>query len=97
MRSIRTKYTLGVRGKLNIITEKRIRPDEKNAFANFVDLDTLPERVKNSDRGFVSSVFHVLQKNGGYMPEEIILMPVPGSGGNEYLFCSKLYIEKDYH
>ena len=88
---------LGVRGKLNIITEKRIRPDEKNAFANFVDLDTLPERVKNNDRGFVSSVFHVLQKNGGYMPEEIILMPVPGSGGNEYLFCSKLYIEKDYH
>ena len=28
-----------------------------------------------------------------YKPEEIVLMPIPGSGSKEFLFCVKMYCE----
>ena len=36
---------------------------------------------------------HVLHKDGYYKPEEIVLMPIPGSGSKEFLFCVKMYCE----
>ena len=32
-------------------------------------------------------------KDGYYKPEEIVLMPIPGSGSKEFLFCVKMYCE----
>ena len=29
--------------------------------------------------------------DGYYKPEEIVLMPIPGSGSKESLFCVKMY------
>lgn len=35
----------------------------------------------------------ILHKDGYYKPEEIVLMPIPGSGSKEFLFCVKMYCE----
>ena len=43
--------------------------------------------------GYISSIFHILHKDGYYKPEEIVLMPIPGSGSKEFLFCVKMYCE----
>jgi hypothetical protein len=83
----------GLQSQLEIIADKRIRQDEKNAFIDFTDSGTLVERIKESEQGYVSAVFHVLQKNGCYKPEEFILMPIPGSGSTEFLFCTRLFNE----
>lgn len=85
----------GLRDRLRIISEKRIRCDEKESFTSFAACDTLRERIGNSRLGYISRVFHVMQADGGYKPEEIILMPIPGSGGNEFLFCTRYYYEQD--
>ena len=34
-----------------------------------------------------------ISKDGYYKPEEIVLMPIPGSGSKEFLFCVKMYCE----
>ena len=34
-----------------------------------------------------------ISKDGYYKPEEIVLMPIPGSGSKESLFCVKMYCE----
>ena len=84
---------LGLQEKLDIVTEKRIHPDEIEKFTSFVDFRTIVERVRESEHGYISSIFHVLQKDGNYKPEEIVLMPIPGSGSKEFLFCAKMYCE----
>ena len=32
-----------------------------------------------------------ISKDGYYKPEEIVLMPIMGSGSKEFLFCVKMY------
>ena len=34
-----------------------------------------------------------ISKDGYYKPEEIVLMPILGSGSKEFLFCVKMYCE----
>ena len=34
-----------------------------------------------------------ISKDGYYKPEEIVLMPIPGSGSKEFLFYVKMYCE----
>ena len=34
-----------------------------------------------------------LVRMGTINPEEIVLMPIPGSGSKEFLFCVKMYCE----
>ena len=41
--------------------------------------------------GKIYIVTHILHKDGYYKPEEIVLMPIPGSGSKEFLFCVKMY------
>ena len=79
--------------KLDIIAKKRMHPDEKEKFTTFADFSTIVERVRESEHGYISSIFHVLHKDGYYKPEEIVLVPIPGSGSKEFLFCVKMYCE----
>ena len=74
---------------------------------NKVKLRHSPGRPSRSD--FVQSVFveeksdeesnndidycNKISKDGYYKPEEIVLMPIPGSGSKEFLFCVKMYCE----
>lgn len=83
----------GLKRQLGMIAERIIRSDEKEAFAAFVEYGSLVERVGKSERGYISSVFHVLQEDGSYKPEEIVLMPIPGSRSREFLFCTKFLPE----
>ena len=43
--------------------------------------------------GKIYIVTHILHKDGYYKPEEIVLMPIPGSGSKEFLVCVKMYCE----
>ena len=38
-------------------------------------------------------IVNKISKDGYYKPEEIVLMPIPGSGSKEFLFCVKMYCE----
>ena len=84
---------LGLQDKLDIIAKKRMHPDEKEKFTTFADFSTIVERVRESEHGYISSIFHILHKDGYYKPEEIVLMPISGSGSKEFLFCVKMYCE----
>ena len=81
----------GLEHRLSVIAERRILPEERDRFQAFTECGTLMKRIQESGHGYLSSVFQIRQSNGVCRPEEIILMPVTGSRGNEFLFCTKFY------
>jgi len=80
----------GLQHRLNTIAERRIRMDESEKFRAFTECGSLLTRIGEHGHGFISSIFHVRQENGVYRPEEFILLPVSGSRGNEFLFCTRI-------
>ena len=50
---------------------------------------TEDQLVSNNDIDYCNKI----SKDGYYKPEEIVLMPIPGSGSKEFLFCVKMYCE----
>ena len=50
---------LGLQDKLDIIAKKRMHPDEKEKFTSFADFSTIVERVRESEHGYISSIFHI--------------------------------------
>ena len=73
--------------------EERIFAPEKKKFRAFSDIHTLRQRIEKSEEGYLIEIFGVRQESGDYRPEEIFLLPVSGSGGNEFLFCMKYYMK----
>jgi EAL domain-containing protein (putative c-di-GMP-specific phosphodiesterase class I)/GGDEF domain-containing protein len=64
-----------------------IFPSEQNDFLEFMDFDTLAERIKQSGRSFIGMPFRVKQQDGSYKWRQVSLMSIPGTNGNEYLFA----------
>ena len=75
--------------------EERIFAPEKKKFRAYTDVSTLEKRLEKSDDGYLSEIFGVRQENGDYRLEEIFLLPVSGSRGNEFLFCMKYYMKAE--
>ena len=51
--------------------------------------DEESDEESNNDIDYCNKI----SKDGYYKPEEIVLMPIPGSGSKEFLFCVKMYCE----
>ncbi|MBO5987694.1 MAG: EAL domain-containing protein [Lachnospiraceae bacterium] len=72
--------------------ENNIFPTERNRYRAFMDFSTAKERVEKSRFDYVSDVFRINQPDGNYRRGETILMVIPGTDGNEFLYCVKPYI-----
>ncbi len=68
---------------------KNIHPEDQKAFRQFTDTPTLYDRVSRTQKGFITDVFRVLQRDGTYGLMETFMMMIPGTAGEEYLYCMK--------
>ncbi len=78
-----------LRNAVKIIARESIYPPEGMDFQKFMELDSLEERIEKSNKGYIEKMFRIKQPNGSYKRKNIIVMMVPGTGGNEYLVCWK--------
>ena len=62
----------------------RVRDIDKSVF-----VEEKSDEESNNDIDYCNKI----SKDGYYKPEEIVLMPIPGSGSKEFLFCVKMYCE----
>ena len=82
---------LDVKANNAYFAEQNIFPTERNRYREFMDFSTAKERVERSTFGYVSDVFRIKQQDGNYRAGEVTLMMIPGTDGNEYLYCVKPY------
>ena len=73
-----------------------IIPTERERYQSFTDFATMRDRVERSSKGYITDVFRVRQEDGDYQFYEIYLMMIPGTGGEEYLYCMKPYHQLEY-
>ncbi|MBP5330380.1 MAG: EAL domain-containing protein, partial [Lachnospiraceae bacterium] len=66
-----------------------VYPTEHSRCHAFLCSEDLKERVEKTGCGYISDVFRTKQSDGNYKWKEFFIMMIPGTGGNEYLFCSK--------
>ncbi|HCA22313.1 MAG TPA: hypothetical protein DEO87_08050 [Lachnospiraceae bacterium] len=78
--------------KVKTFTEEYIAPSERNKYYEFIDFSTAKERLDNSQSGYLSRVFRVKGDNGNYEQREVVIIPVTGTEGREYLFCVKPFM-----
>ena len=78
--------------KTLLITRELIAPEDAQRFEQFLDLDTLRERVEAEQVGYISGVFRQRHGDEGYVLKEIAIMMIPGTDGTEYLYAVKPYI-----
>ncbi|MCR5053813.1 MAG: diguanylate cyclase [Lachnospiraceae bacterium] len=73
-------------------SENIIYPTEKKRYLEFMDLDTMKSRIDKSGKGYVESVFRVKQEDGSFKHKDLIIMQIPATNGNEFLFCMRPYM-----
>ncbi|MBP1585625.1 MAG: EAL domain-containing protein [Lachnospiraceae bacterium] len=72
-----------------------VHPDDLRRCSVFMNYDTLRDRIRNSDKGYLEEVFRIKHDDGNYNWTEHYLMQIPGTNGDEYLFCIKSFTERD--
>ncbi len=85
-----------LREGLETMARHVVFPTDQERYRNFLDLDTLEQRIEASDNGYVADVFKFKQKDGSYKKEEILLMRIPAVGAVEYLYCMKPYVSVEF-
>ncbi len=73
--------------------ESAIYPSQKIAYREFVRLDNLKGRIELAGRGYVTDEFLMRQEDGSYQWRENILMMISGTGGSQYLYCMKPFVD----
>ncbi|MBR4719748.1 MAG: EAL domain-containing protein [Lachnospiraceae bacterium] len=79
---------------IKFFTHKMVHPEEKDRCLKFLESATLSDRVGQTGNGYIADVFRLRSKDGGYHRCEAFVMMIPGTGGNEYLFCVKPCVEQ---
>ena len=82
-------YSTDLSLKTRIFRDNIIDSKDKAKYMEFMDFETMNERIEASGKGFIEKVFRVRQENGSYMLKEISVMVIPGTRGKEYLYCMK--------
>lgn len=73
------------------LADECIHPDDRDAYIDFTDYETLQYRTKSEATSFIKKTFRIKQKDGSYEWREFALLPIPGTSGAEYLYIiSKL-------
>jgi hypothetical protein len=73
---------------IRYFANKMVHPSEAGRCLKFLESATLEERVEGTGRGYIGDVFRIMSPEGYKRCEAFILM-IPGTRGNEYLFCVK--------
>lgn len=93
-----TSYSM--KERIDVMTRELVSPPERIRCYEFLDSFSLRDRVDQSGKGYISDVFRIRQFDGSYKAKEIFIIMIPGTGGNEYLYCLKPYmiksVEKPY-
>ena len=77
---------------IRYLANKMVHPSEAGRCLKFLESATLEERVESTGRGYIGDVFRIMSPEGYKRCEAFILM-IPGTRGNEYLFCVKECVE----
>lgn len=64
-------------------------PSQRDRFKEFMNLDTMKEKIEATSKGHLEEAYRIKQKNGAYEWRECVLMMIPGTEGEEYLFGVK--------
>ena len=73
---------------IRYFAENMVHPDESERCLAFLRSDDLAKRVEAANLGYIADIFRIRNENG-YRPCETFIMMIPGTAGNEYLFCVK--------
>ena len=79
----------GIGEAFGAYAEASVHPEDQAAFLTFTDPMTLKERIEESGKGYIESLFRVRRRNGEYRWKAFSLLMIPGTGGSEYLLCRK--------
>ncbi len=88
------KATNDLQESIRIMAEQKVFPTERQRCLDFMRSADLYERVEKTGKGYIEGLFRLKQEDGNYRWKEIYIMLLPGSGGNEYLYCMKSYVDK---
>lgn len=72
--------------------KEMVHPDDTQRCLEFLDPSTIVSRIEGTKLGYVAEVFRI-KKDDGYKRCETYVMMIPGTGGNEFLFCVKECVE----
>lgn len=75
----------------HVFAEDSVFPIERNRYRAFMDFDTLQERMEHSRFGYLTEVFQIKQPDGNYRAAEMFFLNIPGTDGNEFLYCVMPY------
>ncbi|MBR5422254.1 MAG: EAL domain-containing protein [Lachnospiraceae bacterium] len=81
--------------KVNELGLEKVYPADRERVRRFANTEDMLKRVENSPKGYTEEVFRVRDKDGNYRWMEHYQMLIPGSDGNEFLYCSKPFTEKN--
>ncbi len=73
---------------IRYFAQNMVHPDETERCLAFLRSSDLAQRVEATNLGYISGVFRIRNEKG-YRPCEVFIMMIPGTAGNEYLFCVK--------
>ncbi|MCR5405802.1 MAG: EAL domain-containing protein, partial [Lachnospiraceae bacterium] len=74
---------------IRFFAERMVHPDEKERCLEFLESASLAGRVEQAGIGYIADIFRMRKEDGTYRSNEAFIMMIPGTGGNEYLFCIK--------
>lgn len=83
--------SLSIQQRIQDFLEEKIFPSDKKRAEDFLNLKNLEKRLKKTESGIISDVFKVMQEDGSYTNEEILVMIIPGTHSSELLLCMKDY------
>ena len=79
---------------IRFFAHRMVHPDEEDRCIAFLKSADLADRVEQTGLGYIADVFRLRKDDGGYHRCETFIMMIPGTGGNEYLFCLKPCVDQ---
>ena len=80
-----------LQNSIKVIENEIVHPTERARCHAFLLSADLKERVEKTGCGYITDIFRMKQSDGNYRWKEIFIMMIPGTEGNEYLYCMKNY------
>lgn len=63
-----------------------VYPDDQSDFLEFMNFETMRERLDKADKTYAQKAFRIKQADGCYQWRIISIMPIPGTAYNEFLY-----------
>ena len=76
---------------IRVIADYVVHHDESERCHAFLLSADLKYRVESTGKGYITDIFKTKQEDGSYAYKEYFIMMIPGTDGNEYLYCMKDY------